>query len=79
MKRNKRKNTEVFINECIEVRGYKYDYSLVSYKNNKQKVKIICKDHGIFEQTPNCKINKINLVRIKFDDDIKKKIYECLS
>jgi hypothetical protein len=43
MKHNKRKNTEVFINECIEMRGYKYDYSLVSYKNNKQKVKIICK------------------------------------
>lgn len=26
-----------------------------------------------------CKINKINLIRIKFDDDTKKKIYECLS
>jgi Zn finger protein HypA/HybF involved in hydrogenase expression len=59
MKHNKRKNTEVFINECIEVRGYKYDYSLVSYKNNKQKVKIICKDHGIFEQTPNNHLSKL--------------------
>lgn len=30
-----------------------YDYSLVEYKGNKIKIKIICKMHGIFEQTPN--------------------------
>jgi Zn ribbon nucleic-acid-binding protein len=30
----------------------KYDYSLVNYINNKTKVKIICKYHGIFLQTP---------------------------
>lgn len=29
-----------------------YDYSLVDYINNTTKVKIICKEHGIFEQTP---------------------------
>ena len=29
-----------------------YDYSLMIYINNKIKVKIICKKHGIFEQTP---------------------------
>lgn len=59
MKTTKRKNTEIFINECMEIRGNKYDYSLVSYKNNKEKVKIICKDHGIFEQTPNNHLNKL--------------------
>lgn len=31
----------------------KYDYSLVNYINNHEKVKIICQQHGIFEQTPN--------------------------
>jgi len=31
----------------------KYDYSLVEYKNSKTKIKIICKEHGVFEQTPN--------------------------
>ena len=42
--------------QCIErakvVHGDKYDYSLVEYKNTHTKVKIICKFHGIFEQTP---------------------------
>lgn len=30
----------------------KYDYSLVEYKNQKTKVKIICPEHGVFEQNP---------------------------
>jgi hypothetical protein len=32
-----------------------YDYSLsnVNYKNNKQKIKIICNKHGVFEQSAN--------------------------
>ena len=32
--------------------GDKYDYSLVDYKGVDAKVKIICKKHGVFEQTP---------------------------
>jgi len=48
----KNKTTEQFIKESKEVQGDKYDYSLVNYINNKTKVKIICKDHGVFEQSP---------------------------
>ena len=33
--------------------NFDYDYSLVNYKNNKTKVSIICKKHGIFDQSPN--------------------------
>ena len=29
----------------------RYDYSKVIYKNTHRKVKIICKDHGVFEQS----------------------------
>ena len=47
-----RKNNTSFINESIFIHGEKYDYSLVEYINNRTKVKIICSDHGIFEQTP---------------------------
>jgi len=54
--KTKRKNTELFIKECIRVRSNLYDYSLVSYK----------------------KSNNIRLIRIKFDDDIKNKLNECL-
>ena len=41
-----------FIKKAKEMHGNKYDYSLVEYINNKTKVKIICLDHGIFEQIP---------------------------
>lgn len=43
---------DCFIAKAVEVHGYRYDYSLVDYKNNKIKVKIICEYHGIFEQAP---------------------------
>ena len=49
----RRKTLVEFIKESKEIHNNKYDYSLVEYKNNKTKVKIICKKHGIFEQTPN--------------------------
>ena len=42
-----------FIKRAKEIHGDKYDYSLVEYKNNETKVKIICPIHGVFEQTPN--------------------------
>lgn len=41
-----------FIKGAIAVHGNKYDYSKVKYLGTKRKVKIICKEHGIFEQTP---------------------------
>lgn len=41
---------EYLINKFREVHGDRYDYSLVEYVNSKTKVKIICKDHGIFNQ-----------------------------
>ena len=43
---------EKFIDKAREIHGDRYDYSLVNYINNKTKVQIICKIHGIFEQTP---------------------------
>ena len=35
-----------------EAHGDRYDYSLVKYKNIDTKVNIICKEHGIFRQSP---------------------------
>ena len=46
-------NTEEFINKANLIHNNKYDYSLVNYKNNITKIKIICPEHGIFEQQPN--------------------------
>lgn len=46
------KTTEDFIERSKNIHGDKYDYSLVDYIKNDINVKIICKDHGIFEQIP---------------------------
>jgi hypothetical protein len=45
--------TETFIAKAKEVHGDRYNYSLVEYVNNAAKVKIICSEHGVFEQKPN--------------------------
>lgn len=42
-----------FIEKSKRIWSDKYDYSLVDYINSKTVVKIICKRHGVFEQTPN--------------------------
>jgi very-short-patch-repair endonuclease len=47
------KSTENFLIDAKKIHKNLYDYSLVEYKNAKQNIKIICKIHGIFEQTPN--------------------------
>ncbi|ELO2703246.1 hypothetical protein QWR64_003982 [Escherichia coli] len=47
-----KKSSEEFIKEARPINGDEYDYSLVEYVNNNTKVKIICKVHGVFEQTP---------------------------
>jgi hypothetical protein len=74
---NKRSNKIDFINKSIKIHNDKFDYSLVEYKSVTNKVKIICKEHGEFEQIPNyhlsgsgcprcCKSSKIdNLEFIK--------------
>lgn len=51
---NTKKKTNIeFVFDSKLIHGDKYDYSLVNYINNKCKVKIICKEHGVFEQRPN--------------------------
>jgi len=50
---NAKSNTQEFINKSIKKHGNKYDYSLVEYKGNHYKVKIICPIHTMFEQEAN--------------------------
>lgn len=49
----KRSNAEIFIARCKELYGDRYDYSQVVYKGNKEKVCVICPEHGEFWVTPN--------------------------
>jgi very-short-patch-repair endonuclease len=51
MKRGK-SNNERFIIASKQIHGDKYDYSNVKYINNRTKIDIICKEHGLFKQLP---------------------------
>lgn len=48
----KKLNTPEIIRRAINIHSGKYDYSLVEYVNDATKIKIICNNHGIFEQRP---------------------------
>ncbi len=72
---NKVKSNEGFKNDAQKIHGNKYDYSLIDYKDWRTKVKIICREHGVFEQNayshccghgcPKCSNNqKPNLVEL---------------
>jgi len=50
-KPNFKKTTETFIEAAKEKHGDKYDYSLVDYKGTDILVDIVCKKHGVFQQT----------------------------
>jgi hypothetical protein len=52
------KSNEDFLHEAKKIHENKYDYSLVNYRNNKTKIKIICPEHGEFEQSPDHHINR---------------------
>ncbi len=68
--------TDEFVVKSISIHGDRYDYSLVNYNHSKEKVKIICEKHGIYEQLPHihlsgsgcsmCKSSKGNIKIMKY-------------
>lgn len=48
----RRLTTEQFVAKAKSVHGDRFDYSETNYIDSKTKVKIICREHGVFEQTP---------------------------
>jgi len=46
--------TQEFIDRARAVHGDKYGYALVVYQSTRKKVKLYCREHGVFEQTPHC-------------------------
>lgn len=45
------KKTSYVVNTFKKIHGEKFDYSLVSYSTAKEKIKIICNIHGVFNST----------------------------
>ena len=50
--KNKKLSQEEVLKKFNKVHKDKYDYSLVEYINRDTKVKIICPEHGVFDQNP---------------------------
>ncbi len=46
-------DTDSFIEKAKKVHGDRYDYSLSEYTGTKDKIKIICPTHGVYEHIPN--------------------------
>ena len=55
--------THDFIEKAIKIHDNKYDYSKVEYKNCNEKVIIICKEHGDFEQIPSDHLNRHGCIK----------------
>lgn len=56
IKKSNKRNLEAKLNfkdKAYSIHGNKYDYSLIDYKNNSTKIKIMCIKHGMFLQSPN--------------------------
>jgi len=77
---------ERFLKESSKIHSSKYDYSLVDYVDSRVKVKIICPEHGIFEQKPSyhirgskcsgCNLAETRIRQTKTQDDIINKFIE---
>lgn len=70
------RDTNSFIQKSMEIHGDRYDYSLVSYINTRTPVKIICPEHGVFEQKP---MNHIQGYGCRKCYGLKKRIYSLVD
>ena len=72
----KRKKTqERLISDFVRVHGYEYDYSEVVYINAKEKVTILCRQHGTFVQTPDNHLQGQGCPSCGLDTPFKKSSY----
>ena len=79
-----RMSIEEFIEKAKEIHGDTYDYSQTIYgKNNAEHVNIMCKNHGLFYQSPsghlagrgcyNCRNDKLSMIkRVSLDECINR-------
>lgn len=73
------KNTEMFIEKAASIHNGIYDYSLVNYKSSHEKIMIICKKHGIFEQTPNAHLNGQGCPHCHSHSKLEERMAFCLE
>jgi hypothetical protein len=59
----KQYSTSEIIFKFKNIHNNRYDYSLVNYEKAHDKVKIICAEHGVFEQTPHEHLKGQNCIK----------------
>lgn len=59
----RRKTTEEFIQQAIDVHGDKYDYNGVEYNTSRKRVTITCKEHGDWHVLPSSHLQGIGCPR----------------
>lgn len=52
--------THEFVRRSLDLHGDRYDYSKTNYNHIHEKVTITCKEHGDFQQTPDCHLKGYN-------------------
>ena len=57
LKQKRRISQDQFIAQCKAIHGNRYDYSQTVYRGKRQKITIICREHGPFEQWPGNHLN----------------------
>ena len=72
-------DTAYFKERAILLHGNKYDYSLVDYVNARTEVKIVCPEHGVFEQQPRVHLSgagcpKCQYMTSKPEEDLYEKL-----
>lgn len=71
-----RKTTEDFIKECVSVHGDYYDYSKTIYVSAHDKITVICKEHGEFEQVANEHLRGKGCVKCSYERRADKRRYD---
>lgn len=70
----KRMSLQEFVEKANLIHGEeRYNYTKVNYVNNNTKITIICNKHDKIKNDY-CKNNNINLLRIRYDEDIENRL-----
>lgn len=71
VKQKRRMTQDEFIARCRERHGDEYDYSYAVYRGKRQKVTIVCRKHGAFEQWPDGHLSGQGCPACKFEKESK--------
>lgn len=75
---SKKKTVDDFVLDAQNIHGERYDYSLSSYKNSHTALKIICRSHGEFLQSPTSHLSGRGCPKCALEQRVSKDRIESL-